>query len=78
LSKHTQARVGICTYCGKTKPVTADHIPPKKSLYLSCSCHEISNIKRPPRCHLPVECDNVYFNKLPSDNWPGIAPAFFF
>ena len=32
----------------------------------------------PPRCHLPVECDNVHFNKLPSDNWPGIAPAFFF
>jgi hypothetical protein len=20
----------------------------------------------------------VHFNKLPSDNWPGIAPAFFF
>ena len=32
----------------------------------------------PPRCHLPVECDNVYSNKLPSDNWPGIASAFFF
>jgi hypothetical protein len=25
-----------------------------------------------------VECDNVHFNKLPSDNWPSIArPSFF-
>jgi hypothetical protein len=28
--------------------------------------------------NLPVECNNVHFNKLPSVNWPGIAPAFFF
>ena len=22
-------RIGACTYCGETKPVTADHVPPK-------------------------------------------------
>jgi hypothetical protein len=29
MSKRTRPRRGICAYCGETKPVTADHVPPK-------------------------------------------------
>ncbi len=28
-TSRTPAREGICTYCGKSKSVTADHVPPK-------------------------------------------------
>lgn len=29
MSKSKPSKMGICTYCGFRKPVTADHVPPK-------------------------------------------------
>src|ERR1700751_6135616 len=38
MSRSERAKVAVCVYCGQTKPVTADHVPPKNLFP-----------KRPPR-----------------------------
>jgi hypothetical protein len=63
LSKRTRPRRGICAYCGETKPVAADHVPPKNlfrkpypaNLWTVPSCED---------CNGGFSKDDEYFRRV--------------
>jgi hypothetical protein len=55
--------VGVCTYCGKTAPLTPDHVPPK-NLFLSPRPSNLITVPSCEICNGGASKDDEYFKTM--------------
>lgn len=75
MAKHKN-KIGICVYCGRNRPLTKDHIPPK-NLYSKPRPSNLITVPCCEKCNLQASKDDEYFrlNIIMRDKIEGVSEA---
>ena len=58
--RNRRRKVGECAYCGETRPLTDDHVPPK-NLFAPPRPPDLITVPSCNQCHDPMSKDDEYF-----------------